>query len=1147
MKIPAIHQFHSGSAQGDGVTNGMLFTQKLLRELGFESNIYVQYPDPALGDAVLPYKLLQDDPGNILLVHHSMGHDLAQWVIKRCEKKFLVYHNITPPWALPQNSGLQQYAEIGRQQLKLFRDHMAGAIAVSPFNAEELLENGYSNVSVIPLLVDLDAIRNSPFQLPADYPQGRRSVAAPRVILSVGRVCEHKCQHQTIEMAYHLRQMFYQPFQVQLIGGYDHNGPYITMLRQMIGDYGLSDIVHLPGKVSNAALYGWYRAASVLVSISDHEGFCMPLVEAMAVDLPVVAYGSGNVPATLEGTGLLLDQKRPYEVAALICHLLRDKALQRKLLARSRTRLDSLEVPEIRAQLARFLTSYGVTIPNGIATTTAPPKNRTTWRVEGPCETTYSLALVNRKLAEALDCAAPGSVGVQPMEGVGNYILDQAAANAIPGLSALIDQAAKSAGTKVALRNCYPPRVHDMDGVINILQLAWEESRISPDWVASFNRSLDAIATPSHFVRKIMIDAGVTLPIRVTGHGIDHILDTTPQAWRDPLGKGFKLLHVSSCFPRKGPDVLLAAYTQAFQAKDNVTLVIKTFPNPHNTIEAQVAALQARYGAACPDIVVINRELSVAEMLGLYQACDVLVGPSRGEGFGLPFAEAMAMGLPVIVTGHGAQLDFCDPEWSWLIDYRLTPAQSHHSQPYSVWAEPDTADLARLMREAYAMPEKERHRRGSLAQAYTRQTLRWEHSATALNALANELDTALPASSPLKLGWISTFNSRCGIATYSGFLTEAVVSDQVEITILANNETPVVQDPPYVIRSWQNRDNPALTETLQQIDARGLNAVVIQFNYAFYDLDTLAWLIAALKERDIIVTIMFHATGDVTSNGKVLFSLRSIIPALAQCDRLLVHSVDDLNRLKAMGLVENAMLFPHGAIYRPATPVADVRQRLELDRYDTIIGMYGFLLPNKGIIETIQALPAILAERPNTLLLLVNALYPNPVSNQTLARCVEQITALGLERRVVMITDYLEHDESLGLLETADVLVFPYQHSNESASGAVKVGLAANRPVLCSPLSIFSDMDGVTEALPGVDSASIARGVLDLLNNPARGTDIVRRQREWLEAHDWKRLGSWLSNILRSLRLNAGIDPSVAQGRKSLPAEASAERETGTA
>jgi glycosyltransferase involved in cell wall biosynthesis len=1120
MSNPAIHQFHSGSALGDGVTNGMLFTQKLLRELGFASNIYVQHVDPALGGAVLPHTALRSGPDDVLLVHHSMGHDLTQWVIDRPERKIIVYHNITPPAAMPTDSPHRQYAEIGRLQLKLFRQCMIGCIAVSPFNAQELTENGYKNIGIIPLLVDLDNIRSAPFRLPDTHPQGRRTPSAPYTILSVGRVSEHKCQHQIIDMARHLRRLLLHPFQVMLLGGYEENSPYIGKLRRMIADHDLGGIIHLPGKVSDTDLYGWYRATDVLLSLSDHEGFCMPLVEAMAVDLPVVAYGSGNVPSTLDGAGLLLERKWPDETAALIAHLLRDRALQRKLIARGRTRLASLEPLTIRAQLARYLSSVGIecSAPTVIDTRL---KARATWQVEGPCETSYSLAIVNRELAGALNRAAPGTVGILPMEGTGDYTVDQAAVDRIPGLPALVDRGSPQAKPKVALRNCYPPRVHDMDGVVNLLQLAWEESRIPPEWVASFNTSLDAVAVPTRFVRKVLIDAGVTLPIRVSGHGIDHILTVEPESWPVELGKGFRFLHVSSCFPRKGPDVLLTAYGRAFRASDDVTLVIKTFPNPHNTIDAQVADLRAALGADCPDIVVLNQELPLSRMLHLYKECDVLVGPSRGEGFGLPFAEAMAMGLPVIVTGHGAQLDFCDPDTSWLIDYRFAPTRSHHAQPYSVWAEPDPDDLARLMREAHALPAEERRRRGDEARARVHKTLLWDQSATELRDLVRELDVVSISDTRLKLGWVSTFNSRCGIATYSDFLTEAIASDRIDITILANHEPPVGPDPDYIVRCWHNRDQPELDGLLAEVDKRGLEVVVIQFNYAFYDLDHLGRLIDALKARRVVVVIMFHATGDVLENGVVRHSLRFIASALARCDRLLVHSVNDLNRMKEMGFVENTMIFPHGAIFRADTPIATVRQRLELDRYDTIIGMYGFLLPNKGVVETIEAMPTILAQRPNSLLLLVNALYPNPVSNETMDGCAARIAALGLERNVVMITDYLEHEESLSLLEATDLLVFPYQHSNESASGAVKVGLAANRPVLCSPLSIFSDLDGVTDALPGIDSASIARGVLDLLNDPDRAAGLVRRQRQWLEQHDWAQLGDWLGNTLRSLRINA--------------------------
>lgn len=1120
MTKPAIHQFHSGSALGDGVTNGMLYTQRLLRQMGFASNIYVQHRDPALGDAVLPYKSLAPSANNLLLVHHSMGHDLTQWVIDRPETKVLVYHNITPPSMLPPNSPHRQYAEIGRLQLQLFRDHMAGAIAVSHFNADELSQLGYKNLVTIPLLVDLEAIRNRPFVLPAQHPVGRRSPGAPRTILAVGRVCEHKCQHHIVEVAHQLRRMTDEPFQVKLIGGFDAEGSYIKTLRRMIADHRLDDVVDLTGKLPDADLYGWYRSADVLLSMSEHEGFCMPLIEALAFDLPVVAYAAGNVPATLDGAGLLLSEKRPAETAALVLHLFKDKALRRKLLARQRTRLAGLEPSVVQSQLARYLGTLNVEC-------TAPPvidtrlKGRAAWQVEGPCETTYSLAIVNRELAKALERSAPGTVGVLPMEGEGEYVVDQAAVDAIPGLRPLVDRGSPQSKPKVVLRNCYPPRVHDMDGVINLLQLAWEESRISPAWVESFNETLDAIAVPAQFVRKVLIDAGATMPVRVTGHGIEHILGVTAQPYPGALGKTFKFLHVSSCFPRKGPDVLLAAYAKAFTAADDVTLVVKTFPNPHNTVAEDIAGLRAELGADCPDIVLVNADLPLPQMLDLYQRCDVLVGPSRGEGFGLPFAEAMAMGLPVMVTGYSGQLDFCNAEDGWLIDFRFAPAQSHVAQPYSVWAEPDADDLARLMREAFATPAEERRRRGAAAQARVLRDLSWDRCAANLRELVRDLDATSVAHTTLKLGWVSTFNSRCGIATYSGFLTESLPRDRIDLTVLANHEPPTGPDPAYVVRCWYNRDRPDLSALLAEVDDRALDAVVIQFNYAFYDLGALAELIRELKARNVVVVIMFHATGDVMENGSVRFTLSQLAPELGMCDRLLVHSLKDLNRLKELGLIHNTMLFPHGAIFRPDVPAAAARRRLDMERYDTIIGMYGFLLPNKGVLETIAAMPEILKERPNTLLLLVNALYPNPVSNDTLARCAALIEELGIQRNVVMITDYLEHDESLGLLEAADVLVFPYQHSNESASGAVKVGLAANRPVLCSPLSIFSDLQGVIDSLPGIDPASIARGTLDALNAPERMAELVTRQRAWLEQHDWHQLTHWLSNLLLSLWINA--------------------------
>ena len=140
---------------------------------------------------------------------------------------------------------------------------------------------------------------------------------------------------------------------------------------------------------------------------------------------------------------------------------------------------------------------------------------------------------------------------------------------------------------------------------------------------------------------------------------------------------------------------MLEAYSRAFSKNDGVSLIIKTFPNMHNKVEEQIKEIQ-RTHPDCAEIILINEDLDYEFLIDLYHQSDVLVAPSRGEGFGLPIAEAMLLGLPVITTGYGGQCDFCNDGNSWLIRYTFERAETHMQLDDSVWAEPDVRHLARI-------------------------------------------------------------------------------------------------------------------------------------------------------------------------------------------------------------------------------------------------------------------------------------------------------------------------------------------------------------------------------------------------------------------------------------------------------------------
>ena len=796
--------------------------------------------------------------------------------------------------------------------------------------------------------------------------------------------------------------------------------------------------------------------------------------QAMAAALPVLAQYSDITAARAKQQVLLFDPGEPAEMAVAAALLAHNPAFYRYL----------------RGPMGANHTHEG-------------------WLVEGPFDTSYSLAIVNRELARGLSRQGI-DVHLRSPESKTDKAQADAVLSAFPDLFSCYCKGLQNPLPRVLLRNNYPPSVNDMRADINILaNYAWEESAFPDAYVEHFNRRLNLITVCSPLVKKILRDAGVTTPIVTVGNGVDHLESVPPETTSHALGDGFRFLHVSSCFPRKGLDVLLAAYGQAFRRDEAVTLVIKTFPNPHNDAADQIARHQAE-DPDYPAVVLINEDLTDAEIAGIYQACDAFVLPSRAEGFGLPVAEAMLAGLPVIATGFGGHRYFCSEQTAWLVDYRFERAETHLGLFDSAWAEPSQRDLANQMKNVYGLSQAEIEQKTRLARDQLLGSLRWEQIAQRTVQAVTAIDQLAPLPAEPAIGWFSTWNSRCGIATYSEHLLNAIPARRT--TILANSDAqPLGTDAEHVRRCWV-AGSSELTGVQSAIRESGCEVMVIQFHYAFLPLTALAELIHWLKSCRIAIYLTLHNT---TPQPGANFA--DITPALSICDRVLVHTTDDLNRLKALGLVNNVTLFPHGVYPSPEpTDSAAVRKSLSIGNR-RIVASFGFLLPHKGIRELIEAFAHLLTEGHDLHLLLVNAVYPSPESETEKVLCLELIDQLGLNSRVTLVTDFLSDDETLGLLSSADCIVYPYQYTGESASGAVRMGIASRCPVLVTPLDIFGDVVDAVDVMPGIAPEQLAAGLRTFFStsaNTAARTELAERAERWRQAHQWPRLSLRLLGLI---------------------------------
>jgi glycosyltransferase involved in cell wall biosynthesis len=659
-----------------------------------------------------------------------------------------------------------------------------------------------------------------------------------------------------------------------------------------------------------------------------------------------------------------------------------------------------------------------------------------------------------------------------------------------------------------------------MLGLTHMLGIyGWEESAFPAAWMDDFNQHLDQVATMSEYVTRTLIDNGLSRPCATVGLGVDHFLAMTPEPLAVPLKPGLRFLHNSSAFPRKGVDVLLAAWAKAFTASDPVALIIKTFPNPHNTVLEQLARLAIDHPDHAP-IQLINEDLTPGALVSLYQQCQALVAPSRGEGFGLPMAEAMLFELPVIVTGYGGQTDFCTEETAWLVDYQFARAQTHMNLYDSVWAEPSVEHLAGLLREVFAAPTEMIRQRTTLARQQLLSRFTWRAVAERLQVAVQALDQQPLFDKSPRLGWLSTWNTPCGIATYSKYLVSHL--DAAQVFILANRAAELTgPDEPNVFRCWNQGWQDELEDLRPLVKSLSINTLLIQFNFGFFKLQFLEHLIQQFSDEGIRIYLVLHSTADVVKPD-FNASLRTIVQTLGRVNRILVHSLADLNRLKDFGLIHNVTLFPHGVSQPESLP----RPPLPKWGLDAVVGRrqviasYGFLLPHKGIAQLIEAFSGLLAEFPNLHLLLVNACYPGIESSEERQRCQTLIQRLEIADQVTMITDFLANEESLSLLNLAQLIVFPYQNTQESSSAAVRQGLVADRPVMCSPLGIFDDVAEAVCFLPGMSVSDIRQGIRDFLKAPEQGEAQIERQRQWRQAHHWGLLARRLWNMIKGIEAN---------------------------
>lgn len=339
-----VHQILPSLHVADASGAHTLHARDALRGAGYVSELFfVEQLDDALAHEARPVRTLDAHvvPGHTVLLYQlAVGSSVVPRLLARREPLMVNYHNLTPAsffwqWA----PDWLEAVEMGRRQLHHLARRTTHAIAVSDFNARDLDDAGYGSVSVVPPFVEVGAgVR--PMTRPVRRRGGRW--------LFVGKILPHKGAHQLVKALAAYRAAYDPEARLVLVGG----APlprYAEAVAGLAGAVGLGDGVELAGSVSDAELAAHYDEADVFVCLSRHEGFCFPLLEAMAHGLPVVALRAGAVPDTVGQGGLVLEDDHPGAVAAAVHRVVADDGLRQRLVDAGRHRLACFDLERTTA------------------------------------------------------------------------------------------------------------------------------------------------------------------------------------------------------------------------------------------------------------------------------------------------------------------------------------------------------------------------------------------------------------------------------------------------------------------------------------------------------------------------------------------------------------------------------------------------------------------------------------------------------------------------------------------------------------------------------------------------------------------------------------------------------------------------------
>jgi len=322
---PEVHQLLASLSYGDAIGNEALAIRTHLRRAGFVSKIFAESVHPRMVHEAEPLWRYQSvsSADTVCLYHFSIGSAAGRLIFHAPDRLVAIYHNITPGhWFLGFHSHLAGLCHHGRRELETFAARTALGLGDSEYNRLELEEAGVKRTGVLPIVLDFDRYRG------AGSPIVRHQLRDERTnILFVGRIIPNKRIEDVLRVFAAFQRAVDPGSRLLLVGDYRGHERYYSRLMELVKRLGVQRVV-FTGHVDDDDLLAYYRAADAFLCLSEHEGYCVPLVEAMHTGVPVLAYDAGAVSETLQGGGVLLKEKTPAVVAELLGAVLEGGALR---------------------------------------------------------------------------------------------------------------------------------------------------------------------------------------------------------------------------------------------------------------------------------------------------------------------------------------------------------------------------------------------------------------------------------------------------------------------------------------------------------------------------------------------------------------------------------------------------------------------------------------------------------------------------------------------------------------------------------------------------------------------------------------------------------------------------------------------------